>query len=191
MTEITCHATAAQALFPQARTVIDIGGEDTKVVALDHAGRVKDFMMNNKCAAGTGRFLEAIAERLGCSLKEFIAAGEKSTNSLDLNSTCTVFAESEVVSLVASGASLEDISRGVHKAIAGRIIDFSERLRDGGAVVLTGGVAKNRLLIAIIREMLKGDVLVPDEPQITGALGAALLAERLIGDESKKAKGKS
>ncbi len=179
MTEITCHATAAHALFPNARTVIDIGGEDTKVIALDESGKMRDFIMNNKCAAGTGRFLEAIAERLHCSLKECISAGEQSYQALEINSTCTVFAESEVVNLIARGASLGDIAAAVHRTIAGRIIDFSGRLRDrGGAIVLTGGVAKNGLFVRFMREGLDGEVLIPDDPQLAGAYGAALLAKK-------------
>ena len=178
VTEITCHATGARRLFRDAKSVIDIGGQDSKVIRLSGDGRVEDFAMNDKCAAGTGRFLEVMARSLDTGLDALGALSALSTNDIRINSTCTVFAESEVVALVAKGLPKEDILRGLHVSVADRIYGMVVRLRAEGPFVMTGGVAKNTGVIAAIEEQLRTKVLIPQEPQIVGALGAAIIASK-------------
>lgn len=179
VTEITCHAIGARRLFADARTVIDIGGQDSKVIKLDADGRVEDFAMNDKCAAGTGRFLEVMARSLDTDLESLGRLSELSTQDVRISSTCTVFAESEVVALVASGIAREDIIRGLHRSVAERVYAMIARLRAEPPFVMTGGVAKNSGVVAALAERLNTDLLVPDEPQIVGALGAAIVAGRV------------
>ena len=177
VTEITCIAKGVHYLFPAARTIIDIGGQDTKVISIDEKGRVTEFEMNDKCAAGTGRFIEVMAKALNVELDRI---GERSLNhkkALTISSICTVFAESEVVSLVSEGEELEDILYGIHKAIAGRTMGLINRL--GGIeneVVMTGGVAKNIGVVKALEAVLNTRLNIHSEPQIVGALGAAVLA---------------
>jgi predicted CoA-substrate-specific enzyme activase len=178
VTEITCHAIGARWLFPQARTVIDIGGQDSKVIRLNQDGRVDDFAMNDKCAAGTGRFLEVMARSLDTDLQSLGALSASSKNDVRISSTCTVFAESEVVALVAQGVAKEDIIRGLHRSVAERIFAMVARLRAEGPYVMTGGVAKNLGVVAAIEERLDARLLLPEEPQIVGALGAAIVAKK-------------
>lgn len=178
VTEITCHATGARWLFPQARTVIDIGGQDSKVIRLSEDGRVDDFAMNDKCAAGTGRFLEVMARSLDTDLHSLGHLSALSKEDVRISSTCTVFAESEVVALVAQGVAKEDIIRGLHRSVAERIFAMVTRLRAEGPFVMTGGVAKNSGVVAAIEERLQSTLLLPEEPQIVGALGAAIIASR-------------
>jgi (R)-2-hydroxyacyl-CoA dehydratese activating ATPase len=176
VTEITCHAIGARRVFPEARTVIDIGGQDSKVIRLADDGRVEDFAMNDKCAAGTGRFLEVMARSLDTDLQSLGRLSGLATEDIRISSTCTVFAESEVVALVAKGAAKEDIIRGLHRSVAERIYAMVARLRAEPPFVMTGGVAKNSGVIAALEERLGAKLLVPDEPQIVGALGAAIVA---------------
>ncbi len=176
VTEITCHARGARHLFPEARTVLDIGGQDSKVIRLSPDGRVADFAMNDKCAAGTGRFLEVMARALEMDLEELGPASLRSRRSLSVSSMCTVFAESEVVSLIASGASPEDIARAIHGAVADRVAALAERIGMAAPAVMTGGVAKNPGARKALEERFGVPLLVPDEPQLAGALGAALIA---------------
>lgn len=176
VTEITCHARGVRRLFPEARTVIDIGGQDSKVIRLSRDGKVADFAMNDKCAAGTGRFLEVMARTLEMDLEDLGPCSLRSTKSLAVSSMCTVFAESEVVSLIASGAAPEDIARGIHNAVADRVAALAERVGTAPPAVLTGGVAKNPGARKALEERFGLPLLVPPEPQITGALGAALIA---------------
>ena len=176
VTEITCHARGARHLFPEARTVLDIGGQDSKVIRLSPDGKVADFAMNDKCAAGTGRFLEVMARTLEMDLEELGPRSLRSGKALTVSSMCTVFAESEVVSLIASGASPEDIARGIHNAVADRIAALAERVGMAPPAVMTGGVAKNPGARRALEERFGFPLLVPAEPQLTGALGAALLA---------------
>ncbi len=178
VTEITCHATGARWIFPQARTVIDIGGQDSKVIRLSEDGRVDDFAMNDKCAAGTGRFLEVMARSLDTDLHSLGKLSAMSQQDVRISSTCTVFAESEVVALVAQGVAKEDIIRGLHRSVAERIFAMVARLRAEGPYVMTGGVAKNSGVVAAIEERLQSVLLLPEEPQIVGALGAAIIAGR-------------
>ncbi len=176
VTEITCHARGARHLFPETRTVLDIGGQDSKVIRLSPDGKVADFAMNDKCAAGTGRFLEVMARALEMDLEDLGPFSLRSTRSLAVSSMCTVFAESEVVSLIASGAAPEDIARGIHNAVADRVAALAERLGLAPPVVMTGGVAKNPGARKALEERFRLPLLVPAEPQLAGALGAALIA---------------
>jgi predicted CoA-substrate-specific enzyme activase len=177
ITEITCIAKGVHYLFPAARTIIDIGGQDTKVISIDDKGRVTEFEMNDKCAAGTGRFIEVMAKALNVDLERIGECSLKHKKELAISSICTVFAESEVVSLVSEGEDLEDILYGIHMAIAGRTMGLLNRL--GGVkdeVVMTGGVAKNIGVVKALEAALNTQLNVSVEPQIVGALGAAMLA---------------
>lgn len=174
ITEIKAHAIGARHLFPGCRTILDVGGQDSKVIALDDGGRVVQFQMNDKCAAGTGRFLEIMAASLGYSLAEFAAAASASSQSIPINSMCAVFAESEVVSLRNRGFAAEDIARAIHLAIGDRLACMLARLGIQGDLVFSGGVAKNAFLAGILAEKLGQPVNVPQIPEIVGALGAAL-----------------
>jgi predicted CoA-substrate-specific enzyme activase len=178
ITEITCHAKGVSSLFPTVHIAIDIGGQDAKGIKIS-GGRVIDFVMNDKCAAGTGRFLEVIAEALGLKLEEMGEVSMKSKNKAKISSTCTVFAEQEVVSRIAEGTLIEDILAGLHDAIASRIYRMAERLKIERDVVVTGGVAKNIGVVKAMEGYLGFPVLVPQEPLLTGARGAALLGKEL------------
>jgi len=175
-TEITCHARGANHLFPQARTVIDIGGQDSKVIGLDPQGLVRAFAMNDKCAAGTGRFLEVMARALEVDLDEMGKLSLQSHKDLQVSSICTVFAESEVISLVADGHDRVDIIAGIHKAITRRIMGLVENVGLMEKVVMSGGVAKNIGVVRSIEKALNITILLPDDAQIVGALGAAIIA---------------
>lgn len=181
ITEIKAHALGARHLFPQCRTLLDVGGQDSKVISLKTDGRVANFQMNDKCAAGTGRFLEMMAGTLGYSLAEFGAAAAESDRPVPINSMCAVFAESEVVSLKNRGIPARDIARAIHLAVVERLAGMLERLGIVGAVAFSGGVANNPFLVAQLEESLKAPVLVPTCPDIVGALGAALHASRMQG----------
>ncbi|MEK6778525.1 MAG: acyl-CoA dehydratase activase [Candidatus Deferrimicrobiota bacterium] len=181
VTEITCHARGARRLFPKAATVLDIGGQDSKVIRLSPDGKVTDFAMNDKCAAGTGRFLEVMARTLEMDLERMGHRSLASRKSLSVSSMCTVFAESEVISLIASGASPEDIAWGVHLAIADRIAALAERVGCAAPAVMTGGVAKNPAARKALENRFGIRLLVPEEPQLAGALGAALIAREKSG----------
>ncbi len=176
VTEITCHARGARHLFADARTVLDIGGQDSKVIRLSSDGKVIDFAMNDKCAAGTGRFLEVMARALEMDLEEMGPRSLLSRKPLSVSSMCTVFAESEVISLIAGGAAPEDIARGIHEAIADRVAALAERTGIRAPVVMTGGVAKNPGARKALEDRFGLALLVPEEPQTAGALGAALIA---------------
>jgi predicted CoA-substrate-specific enzyme activase len=176
VTEITCHARGAHKLSPNTRTVIDMGGQDSKVISIDTDGRVLDFVMNDKCAAGTGRFLEVMAGALEVDLVEMGDRSARAKNGVVISSMCTVFAESEVISLIAAGCSKNDIIRGLHEAISKRVFAMAGKLRMERPVTMTGGVAKNKGIVDALRRLLKGEIHVPEEPQIVGALGAALSA---------------
>lgn len=176
ITEITCHGRGAHFWNPQVRTVIDIGGQDSKVIRLNDEGRAIDFAMNDKCAAGTGRFLEVMAQALEVELDGLADLSDKAQNIVAISSTCTVFAESEVVSLIARGLPREDIARGLHQSVADRTAGLVNRVGLEEAVMITGGVAKNSAVVRALNEKFNIKIIVPPEPQIAGALGAALLA---------------
>lgn len=175
VTEITCHAAGASFLVKGAETVLDIGGQDIKVITLDHDGKVTDFLMNDKCAAGTGRFLSNMAVLLGYSLNDFSDIPEM-TEIQTISNMCTVFAESEVISLLSKGVPKESIALGLLDSVASKAAGMVERLSCSGAVVLTGGPALNRRLGSLIAKHLDRPVLTPDMPQFSGAVGAALIA---------------
>jgi predicted CoA-substrate-specific enzyme activase len=176
VTEITCHGRGARHLFPKTRTVIDLGGQDSKVIVLDGRGRVADFVMNDKCAAGTGRFLEVMAGALETRLEDMGALSLQAKKRISISSMCTVFAESEVISLIAQGAAPEDIVGGLHDSIASRIYGMAKRLQIEQEITFSGGVAKNLGMVHALRRRFRAPVNLPDEPQIVGALGAALIA---------------
>ena len=180
VTEITCHARGAFHLFPRTRTIIDIGGQDSKVIRLTAGGKVADFVMNDKCAAGTGRFLEVMARALEVGLEDMGPLSLTATREIPVSSMCTVFAESEVISLVAQSIPREDIINGIHSAIVSRISGMMDRVKPEPELTMTGGVAKNRGIVAKIRTRYGPQVNVPEEPQIVGALGAALIARDLV-----------
>ncbi len=180
ITEISCHAKGVKALFPSAMTVIDIGGQDCKGIKLTLEGKVADFVMNDKCAAGTGRFLEVIAEALSVKLEAMGNLALQATTKVEISNTCTVFTEQEVASLLAGGVPVPDIIAGIHEAIAARIVNMVKGLRIEKDVVVTGGGAKNIGLVKAIEERLRQSVLVPPEPLLTGASGAALLGKELM-----------
>lgn len=175
ITEITCHARGAAHLVNDSTMVIDIGGQDSKIIKIDRNGKVLDFVMNDKCAAGTGRFLQVIAAALGVDVAELSALAQ-GRSPLTLNSMCAVFAESEVIGLLAAGRDKGDIVAGLHQSIARRIASMAQRLGRASRITFTGGVARNEGLCASLREVLGAEIVVPAECQLAGALGAALLA---------------
>ena len=177
LTEIICHAAGVSWLMPEARTIIDIGGQDSKVIGLDDRGNVSNFVMNDKCAAGTGRFLEVMAGVLGIDISEMGPVSLLGQDPCQISSTCTVFAESEMVSLRAEGKSREDIIAGIHKALARRVAIMGAPVGFKKEVVFTGGVAKNVGIRNALEEEIRLEILIPQEPQIVGALGAALLSQ--------------
>ncbi len=181
ITEITCQAVGVRRLLPTARTIIDIGGQDTKVIVLDPRGGVCDFAANDRCAAGTGRFLELLADRLRVSLDSLGELARKSRRPASINSTCAVFAETEIVGLLAAGISKHDIVAGVQKSIAGRVSVLANRNVES-PVTFTGGVAAIPQMDLALAAALGRDVVVAPQPQFTCALGAAILAQRQTGD---------
>ena len=180
VTEITCHARGIQGLLPGTDVMVDIGGQDSKAIALNTLGRVTEFAMNDKCAAGTGRFLEAMARALEVDITQLGRMDENATGAVSLSSMCTVFAESEVVSLIADGAEVSEIVNGLHRAIATRTRGLVRRVAPQLAdlnVSMSGGVARNRGVVRELSKVLGCDIRVPAEPDIVGALGAALIAK--------------
>jgi predicted CoA-substrate-specific enzyme activase len=179
VTEITCHARGVEALLPGTEVLVDIGGQDSKAIRLDGKGRVLEFAMNDKCAAGTGRFLEAMARALEVKLSELETLDARATQHRAISSMCTVFAESEVVSLIAEGAERTEIARGLHRAIAARTQALVKRVaRNAGelSVAMSGGVARNQGVVRALCEALGCPVQVAPAPDTVGALGAALIA---------------
>ncbi|MDZ7319104.1 MAG: acyl-CoA dehydratase activase [candidate division KSB1 bacterium] len=174
ISEIKAFASGARHLFPNCRTILDIGGQDTKAISLAVDGKLLKFEMNDKCAAGTGRFLEIMAMALGYSLTDFGQAACQAKRSEKISSLCTVFAESEVISLVAKGAVREDVSLGIHQGIVTRSIGMLQRVSIEDDVVFVGGVAYNPCMKNLLQEKLGRTVLIPEDPQIVGALGCAL-----------------
>jgi predicted CoA-substrate-specific enzyme activase len=175
MTEISCHARGAFHRMRREGALIDVGGQDTKVIRIGPAGEVTDFAMNDKCAAGTGRFLEVILPRLGVPWEALAQRYQQANEVVVISSTCTVFAESEVISLLANGRHVDGIVKGLHVALADRVGALAGRLVAGAPTVfLSGGVANNPAMVAALRTKLGRDVLVVPEAQLVGALGAAL-----------------
>jgi len=178
ITELTCHARGIVSLFPLARTALDIGGQDAKGLKIKD-GRLIDFVMNDKCAAGTGRFLEVIAKTLGLELEELGTLSLKSQDRVNISNTCTIFAQQEIITRLSEGIPIEDIVAGLHEAIASRAAGMLRRLKIEPDVVFTGGVAKNIGVVKAVQENLGCEVLVPEDPLISGAIGAALLGKEL------------
>jgi predicted CoA-substrate-specific enzyme activase len=178
VTEISCHALGACHNFPEVGTVIDIGGQDSKVIRVGKNGKVLDFAMNDKCAAGTGRFLEVMAAKLQVPLNEMGDLSLRAKREASISSVCTVFAESEVVSLVAKNRPKGEIVRGIHRAIVNRVGSMAKALGVMGQVTMTGGVAKNEGIVALMEQKLDKPICIFKEPQIIGALGAALIARK-------------
>jgi len=176
VTEIKAHARGALHFFPEARAVLDIGGQDSKAIALFDNGRVKKFEMNDRCAAGTGKFLEIMARSLGYDIEAFGREALLTEKDVNISSMCTVFAESEVTSLIAKGQDRREIARGLHASVIRRAVGMINRVSAAGEIVFTGGVAKNPCMQTMLRDKLGRPVLVPPDPQLVGALGAALLA---------------
>lgn len=179
ITEISCHAKAVAHLMPNARTVIDIGGQDAKIVRLDANGKVENFVMNEKCAAGTGRFLEVMARILDCGIDNLANLSGDATEEIVISNTCTVFAESEVISQLASGAKRENVAKGAHKAVAKRVAGLGSRVGIMPGVAMTGGVALNKGVVDALEKEIGEKIVVAENPQLMGALGAALFASEI------------
>jgi len=180
ITEISCHARGACFIYPGTNLILDIGGQDSKAIRVNKDGQVLDFAMNDKCAAGTGRFFEVMARALEIDLDDMGDLAARSTKTLSISSMCTVFAESEVVSLVARGEKVEDIVAGLCKAVAERTRALAQRVGISPEVTMTGGVAKNLGVVRALEGLLGHTFNIPDEPQIVGALGAALFAREVV-----------
>jgi len=178
VSEITCHARGVARLLPSVRTIIDIGGQDVKVISLDPDGNVEDFRMNDKCAAGTGRFLEVMAKALELDLQDLARVSLESRQPCVISSTCSVFAETEVITLAADGAEIPDIAAGIHRAIANRLISLVKSVGFKKDFTVTGGVAKNEGVMRFLEDELGPAKRLPEDPQIVGALGAALVAKQ-------------
>lgn len=176
VTEITCHARGAHYLCPDAHTVIDIGGQDSKGIAVGPGGKVLDFVMNDKCAAGTGRFLEVMAHALEVDLADFGRLALSASRRAKISSTCTVFAESEVVTHLGTGVPRDEIIAGIHEAIAARIATMVGRIPVRDTVVLTGGVARNAGVAHMLEKNLGHTIFAPEHAQLAGAIGAAIIA---------------
>ncbi|MCP3944332.1 MAG: 3-hydroxyacyl-ACP dehydratase [Desulfobacteraceae bacterium] len=176
ITEIKAHARGAVCFFPGAITVLDIGGQDSKVIKLNESGKVIRFEMNDRCAAGTGKFLEIMAQTLGFNIDTFGIEAAKAKKDLKISSMCTVFAESEVTSLVAKGENPNEIARGLHIAVVKRAVSMLNRVSSQGPVVFTGGVANNPFIREQLARITKREILVQKTPEMNGAIGAALIA---------------
>jgi len=181
ITEIQAYALGARHLFPDARTVLDIGGQDTKVIALISNGKVAKFEMNDRCAAGTGKFLEFMATALQIPLESFGEFAMSSDKRIQISNMCTVFAESEATSLMARGESAENIAMGLHLAIVQRTLSMLRRIGAEHPLLFAGGVAHNRCVRKLLDEQLERQVIVPENPDMVGALGAALFGRNMAG----------
>jgi (R)-2-hydroxyacyl-CoA dehydratese activating ATPase len=179
MTEIICHGVGAHFLNPAIRGIIDVGGQDSKAIALDTAGQVENFAMNDKCAAGTGRFLEVMAKALEVDLNDLGRISMSATAPSKISSICTVFAESEVISMIAGQQKREDIIAGIHESAAARVGSLATKVKLQSPVIMTGGVAKNQGMVKALENRLGITILVGEFPQENGAIGAAVLASRL------------
>ncbi len=178
ITELTCHARGIASLFPNVSLAIDVGGQDAKGLKIRN-GKLVDFVMSDKCAAGTGRFLEVIADALGIKVEDLGSISLGSTQKVLVSSTCTVFAQQEVVNHLSGGVPLEDVVAGLHDAIASRVARMVRRLKVQPDVVFTGGVAKNTGVVRALEQSLGHKVFVPEEPLLSGAIGAALVGKDL------------
>ena len=178
ITEITCHALGAHFSNPTIQTIIDVGGQDSKVIRINLKGQVQDFEMNDKCSAGTGRFLEVMANALETDIAEFGRLALDSTSPASISNTCTVFAESEVIPRLNQGINRIDIIAGIHQTIAQKIAALASRVGITKSIALTGGVALNPGVKLMLEKQINAPIEVPSNPQIIGALGAALLSSK-------------
>lgn len=183
ITEISCHAKGVSFLMKDVKTIVDIGGQDAKVIKIDNEGKVKNFVMNEKCAAGTGRFLEVMARVLGCKIDELSDLADKATSDIPISSVCTVFAESEVISRLASGAAIEDVARGAHLSIAKRIMGMCNRVGFEPVIAMTGGVALNNNMVNVLGAELGSKVIAAPYTQAAGAIGAAVFAYEKLNNK--------
>jgi len=173
-TEIACHARGAYFYFPEAITIVDIGGQDNKIIKLASDGRRLDFKMNRKCAAGTGAFLEEIAGRIGVPIEKMESLARKSTERVEIGSFCTVFSATEILALIRRGVKVPDIVKGAFHSVVKRVTEMDPL---AGRVVATGGVvAHNRIVVELLSEAIGSEVMIPPDPQVSGALGAAIYA---------------
>ncbi len=186
VTEISCHAKGVASLFPKARTIIDIGGQDSKAINVDATGRVTNFIMNDKCAAGSGRFIEVIADSVGLPLHEVGTVSLRSVAPATISNICTIWAQQEVASGLAEGVPIPDLLAGVLRSLADRVARMVRRIKVEKEVVLTGGGGKNKGLHHALEEQLGCEILLPPEPLITGALGAALLGKDMAEKPIRK-----
>lgn len=176
ITELSCHVRGANWLFPTVRTVLDMGGQDCKAIKCDEQGRLLNFTMNDKCAAGTGRFFEIIAKVMDLPLGDIGRLSLETKNEVRISSTCAVFGKSEVASLVRQGRNKSDILGGVHSAVSDRVVTLLRRVGITPDLAITGGIARNMGIVRRVEERVGCKALIPEEPQIIGALGAALFA---------------
>ncbi len=186
VSEISCHAAGAYSVMHEVRTIIDIGGQDCKAISLDNNGHLKNFAMNDKCAAGTGRFLDVMSRVLEVDISELGALDSESQRPASISNVCSVFAESEVINLINEGASVPDIIRGLHNSLTNRVSVLVNRVGLNADLVVTGGVAKNKGVIRALSEKLGTRITSLEsriDPQIIGALGAAVVAKRKFGKE--------
>ncbi len=174
ITEIKAFAIGMKHLYPEVDTILDIGGQDTKAISLDLNGRIRKFFMNDKCAAGTGRFLEIMASALNLDLREFGKTALMAKRSEKINNMCAVFAESEVISSLSKGAKREEVARGIHESVVKRSLVLLQKIYIGKSVAFGGGVAMNPCVKHLLEDVLKKKIHVPDAPQLIGALGCAL-----------------
>jgi len=179
ITEITCHAKGLYSLLPTVKTIVDIGGQDSKGIKIKD-GKVVSFVMNDKCAAGTGRFIEIMADSIGVPLEDMGRISLTAEKAAPISSTCTVFAEHEIVNKLASGESIPNLIAGIHESVATRVSAMVKKLTIEQDVAVTGGGAKNIGLVKALEKKLGCSVIVPPEPLITGALGAAVLAKEIF-----------
>ena len=179
VTEITCHARGVYKSVGHGGTLVDIGGQDSKVIVIGHNGQVVDFTMNDKCAAGTGRFLENTAGRLRVPLNEMGVVAIESPDEVSISSTCTVFAESEIISMIAHGVEVPPILKGLHRSLVKRIVAMIRSIGLVPPLMLSGGVVKNPAIKKMMEEETGEKVIIPKHPQLMGAYGAALIAAKL------------
>ncbi|TCO77384.1 acyl-CoA dehydratase activase [Marinisporobacter balticus] len=176
ISELSCHTKGVHFLVPTVRTIIDIGGQDAKALKLDAQGKLLNFVMNDKCAAGTGRFLDVMAKILEVQVSELGELSAKSTQEISISSTCTVFAESEVISHLSNDIPVEDIISGIHASVAKRVSSLAKRVGIQEDVVMVGGVAQNSGVVSAMEKSIGMSIIIPELAQVTGALGAALYA---------------
>lgn len=185
ISELSCHAKGATFLFSDVKTIIDIGGQDAKVIHIGDNSKMSNFLMNDKCAAGTGRFLEVMARILDVDIADFSKLSEKSKNHIDISSTCTVFAETEVVSHLAKAVPIEDIIAGIHRSIANRVGNLAKRIGVEPDIILTGGVAHDKGIIRALEDVLQSKIYSNEFCQLNGALGAAVYGYEIYKKESE------